>query len=258
MLNSVKYSGGEAIGVRGNSGERSSSEFQVFTDSGPKRRGRKSKRTLETFKSELIKDPGFTAYCLREESSQSAIFKREDDLREAIGVSYENRSKLHVRLQTFHFHFSEELVEHFTYFATLHRFDERKAYKENWTKWIAEDDVSACIAKEVERLTLEGYSGDILDKMFKSVRYYYRKKPFEAVPPKTRKPYESFPQYVLHRIDAHILDQIRNHTNFKISGRDEIFERDEVSYKNGGLTTSFGIRKYSISVRFSYETRDFR
>jgi hypothetical protein len=267
---------------------------EYFTDSRaeptPKRRGRKPKRTFETFKSELkeskiskicggeavvnsyelnsdeLRSPEFQGVAESIGRSKSAIFGRDensDELRsleftttsppqifefattsppqifefprtpmasppEYFTVSYENPrtpsaarpeyftnsyKTPQIRLQTFHFHFSEELVERFTYFATLHRFDERKAYKENWIKWIAEDDVNECIAKEVERLTSDGYTGDILDKMFKSVRYYYRKKPLEPVPPKIRKSYESFPQDVLQRIDEHILDQIRNHAN---------------------------------------------
>ena len=107
-------------------------------------------------------------------------------------------------IPTFHFHFSDDIVERFTYFATLHRFDERKVYKENWNKWIAEEDVAESISAEIDRLQVAGYTGDILDKMFKSVRYYYRKKPFEPAPPKTRKTYEAFPPTVLQSIDDHI------------------------------------------------------
>lgn len=208
--NSVAHS---KAGTATERGERSNaccaSEFQ----GNSKRRGRKPKHTLETFKAELKK--GEFLQDISSASEATVSVSEANATATANVVSYENKNKnenkkIQVRLETFHFRFSEELVERFTYFATLHRFDERKVYKENWVKWIAEEDVNACIAEEIERLTAEGYNGDILDKMFKSVRYYYRKKPFEPAPPKIRKTYESFPQDVLQSIDAHILDKIRD------------------------------------------------
>lgn len=157
------------------------------------RRGRKAKHTVDTIQQKLnIKD---------------AV-----DRKDAVDIT-----KIHI--ETLHFNFSEDLVERFTYFATLHRFDERKDYKENWTKWIAEEDVATSINAEIERLTAEGYKGNILDKMFKSVRYYYRKKPFEPAPPKTRKTYESFPKEVLESIDDHILGKIKEHATNEDSGK---------------------------------------
>jgi hypothetical protein len=154
-------------------------------DNIPKRRGRKPEHTLDAFKQKLEKEE----------------------------TNVEN-----IHLQTFHFHFSDELAERFTYFATLHRFDERKVFKENWQKWIVEEDVAQCIATEIEQLQTEGYKGDILDKMFKSVRYYYRKKPFEPNPPKTRKQYVSFSKETLRNIDEHILTQIKQHTENETDG----------------------------------------
>jgi hypothetical protein len=145
-----------------------------------KRRGRKPEHTLDAFKQKLEKEE----------------------------ANVDN-----IQLQTFHFHFSEELAERFTYFATLHRFDERKVFKESWQKWIAEEDVAQCIASEMEQLQTEGYKGDILDKMFKSVRYYYRKKPFEPNPPKTRKQYVSFSKEILSNMDDHILSQIKQQSD---------------------------------------------
>ena len=157
------------------------------------RRGRKAKHTVDTIQQKLnIKD---------------AVDRKDAvDQKDAVDIT-----KIHIK--TLHFNFSEDLVERFTYFATLHRFDERKDYKENWTKWIAEEDVATSINAEIERLTAEGYKGNILDKMFKSVRYYYRKKPFEPAPPKTRKTYESFPKEVLESIDDHILGKIKEHAS---------------------------------------------
>jgi len=118
-----------------------------------------------------------------------------------------------LHIQTFHFHFSEEMTEQFAYFAKLHQFDDRIAFKENWQSWIRGADVADCISRETERLMEEGYTGNILNKMFKSVRYYYRKKPANTPEPKKRKEYESLSQEVLRQMDEHILGQISENTD---------------------------------------------
>lgn len=72
------------------------------------------------------------------------------------------------------FEFSRELTEHVTAFANLHRYDDRKTYKEAWTAWLAHDEIAALFKNEVARLSALGYNGDVADKLFKSGRYYFR------------------------------------------------------------------------------------
>jgi hypothetical protein len=72
------------------------------------------------------------------------------------------------------FEFSGALVEHVTAFANLHRYDDRKTYKEAWTAWLAHDEIATLLANEVTRLRAIGYMGDVADKLFKSGRYYFR------------------------------------------------------------------------------------
>jgi hypothetical protein len=184
-------------------------EQQPILKIASSRRGRKAKHTLDKIQQKLnIQDVVDTKDAV--DTKTNVDQKDVVDQKDAVKIS-------NIHIETLHFHFSEDLVERFTYFATLHRFDERKDYKENWTKWIAEEDVATSINAEIERLTAEGYKGNILDKMFKSVRYYYRKKPFEPAPPKTRKTYESFPKEVLDSIDEHILGKIKEHASNEVS-----------------------------------------
>jgi hypothetical protein len=122
-------------------------------------------------------------------------------------------TELEIQLQTFHYNFSDELAERFAYFAALHRYEDRKTFKENWEKWIQEEDVANAIAKDRQALESEGYGGDTLDKMFKSVRYYYRKKPTVPKAPQKRKAYVAFPQEILAHIDKHIVEIIVANTN---------------------------------------------
>jgi hypothetical protein len=124
-----------------------------------------------------------------------------------------NPEEPEIKLQTFHHNFSESISERFAYFATLHRFDDRKTFKEAWQKWIQEEDVAADIQTEIQTLESNHYNGDILDKMFKSVRYYYRKKPITPKAPATRKEYVALPASVLESMDKHIIETMLQHTD---------------------------------------------
>ena len=72
------------------------------------------------------------------------------------------------------FEFSNATIESVMGFTTVHQYDDRKTYKEAWTKWLAHDEIAAMLKSEVERLTNLGYKGDVADKLFKSGRYYFR------------------------------------------------------------------------------------
>lgn len=94
--------------------------------------------------------------------------------------------------------FSQELYE----FSKIHQYDDRKTFKESWENWIQENnDVIEC---EIERLIKLGYQGDILNKMFKSSRYYFRKKSTEKKAPVQRRSYVSVSQDLLNSMDEFI------------------------------------------------------
>ena len=81
-----------------------------------------------------------------------------------------------VTIKTNRHTYSEEVVEQLSSFAKVHKYDDRKEFKEAWQKWMEEPDIKNLIVAEVARLTVNGLSGDIVDRMYKSARYYYRKK----------------------------------------------------------------------------------
>jgi hypothetical protein len=114
-----------------------------------------------------------------------------------------------VTIKTNRYTYSEEVVEQLSSFAKVHEYDDRKEFKEAWQKWMEEPDVKNLIVTEMARLTLNGLTGDILDRMYKSARYYYRKKCGEAVTePTIRKEYEGLPRTVLKTIDDYIYSEI--------------------------------------------------
>jgi hypothetical protein len=79
-------------------------------------------------------------------------------------------------IKTFRFEFSKSFIDELSRFSKVHQFDERRTYKEAWQKWKSNPEIDNIMSFEIRRLEKNGYSGDIEDKMFKSGRYYFRKK----------------------------------------------------------------------------------
>jgi hypothetical protein len=72
-------------------------------------------------------------------------------------------------------------------FSKIHQYDHRKDFKEAWEIWTENND--ELIEDEIRRLNNFGYDGDVVDKMFKSARYYFRKKSTEKKEPRKRRSY---------------------------------------------------------------------
>jgi hypothetical protein len=82
--------------------------------------------------------------------------------------------QLQLNARVLRFEFSSQLVELVTAFANVHRYDDRKTYKEAWVQWMAHNEVADLFNAEVARLKALGYKGDAADKLYKSGRYYFR------------------------------------------------------------------------------------
>lgn len=123
---------------------------------------------------------------------------------ELVPISEEN-TKLNATI--FRFQFTEAFMADLYKFAKIHQYDHRKDFKEAWTIWL--EETNDIIQEEVDRLNNLGYDGDILDKMFKSARYYFRKKSPIKVEPKVRKQYIGVSHDLLAAMDAHIRSTIR-------------------------------------------------
>ena len=113
-------------------------------------------------------------------------------------VSYDRESERESVI--FRFKFSDEFTSQLIPFAKLHQYDDRHLYKEEWTRWINNND--ELIINETRRLKSLGYDGDVHDKMYKSGRYYFRNKTEHAV--KTRRKYISLEHEILSAMDDHI------------------------------------------------------
>lgn len=101
----------------------------------------------------------------------------------------------------FRFKFSDEFANQLYPFAKLHQYDDRHTYKEEWTRWLMNND--ELIDTEVRRLKGLGYDGDIIGKMYKSGRYYFRNKT-SSKDAKVRRKYISLEHDMIDAMDEHI------------------------------------------------------
>lgn len=74
----------------------------------------------------------------------------------------------------FRFNFSENFNKQLEYFSKIHKNDDRFDFKEYWDKWTENNE--ELIDSEKKRLKCLGYEGDVINKMYVSARYYFRKK----------------------------------------------------------------------------------
>jgi len=112
------------------------------------------------------------------------------------------------KIQTFRYTFTKEFTEVLFQFAKVHQYDDRKIFKEEWNTWIKTDDINPLINEEIKKMNNDGFDGDVMDKMFKSARYYFRKKSTMPKDEKERKVYIGFTKTILEEMDKHILTQI--------------------------------------------------
>jgi len=127
------------------------------------------------------------------------------ELREEENMNdFSEDAKLHA--QIYRFKFTEEFMADLYKFAKIHQYDHRKDFKEAWIIWTEENE--DLVQEEIDRLLTLGYDGEILEKMFKSARYYFRKKSPIKVEPKQRRQYISVTHEILEAMDKHIRTNI--------------------------------------------------
>ena len=119
-----------------------------------------------------------------------------------------------INVNIYRYKFTNEFTEELFKFSKIHQYDHRKDFKEAWEIWM--DKNEELIDGEVRRLTNLGYDGDIIDKMFKSARYYFRKKSTEKKAPVKRRIYVGSQKDLLDAMDEHIKSNI-NSEDFKPS-----------------------------------------
>ena len=136
---------------------------------------------------------------IRNDDSGVERIDKHETIRYSISEdSDENRVSLNANI--YRYKFTQDFMDELHKFSKIHQYDDRKVFKESW---VAEND--ELVQDEMERLENLRYEGDILDKMFKSARYYFRKKGTSKPEPKSRRQYLSVQKDMLDAMDEHIL-----------------------------------------------------
>jgi len=162
-------------------------------------------------------------------------------------------------LKIHRFNFQQEFIDELYKFSKIHQYDHRKDFKEAWEIWLETND--ELVKEEIERLTILCYRGNILSKMYKSARYYFRKKSTEKKAPKPRNLYIGLEKQILDAIDLNITTLMKE-PNFKPSvGFDnfcnnniDLLKEEVKKLYREGLTSSDDIKK---KIKKTYKNRCF-
>ena len=162
--------------------------------------------------------------------------------------------------QVFRFKFDEQIVSMLYNFAKLNQHVDRKTYKELWENWTKENQEQ--IEREETRLKDLGYQGDVLLKMYKSARYYFRTKKVVKQEPKQRRQYVAANMDIIVLMDEHVKSNIKN-TNYRPASGYEDFCRNNLDaiqnavqeFMEGGLNDAGEIQ---AKLKKTYKNRYFQ
>ena len=112
--------------------------------------------------------------------------------------------------KTFRFKFSEEINDKLSNFGRLYSYANNEDLKSYWENWLNENE--EVIINENNRLIELGYKGNINDKLYKSVKYYWIKvHKLENVPNNEIDINNKNQTYII--INNKLLEKINNHVN---------------------------------------------
>lgn len=171
----------------------------------------------------------------------------------------DNEREHNIPIGIYRYKFTNEFTNELFKFSKVHQYDHRKDFKEAWEVWIGDNET--IIDEEVRRLTNLGYEGDIIDKMFKSARYYFRKKSTEKKQPVKRRIYVGSHKDLLEAMDEHIKSNISSREFKPSDGFDEFCKKNVDILKDqinilcqSGLTDSNEIK---AKIKKTYKNRYF-
>jgi len=158
----------------------------------------------------------------------------------------------------FRFKFSSEFNDNLLSFAKLHQLEDRHTYKDNWNRWILSN--SSIIDDESTRLKQLGYTGDIIDKMYKSGRYYYRTKKSNQTQTERRK-YISIDTDIIDLMDKYINDTYEQNIILKPSTTFNLFlkeyESNIISETNRLNNLELNDNEIKLKIKKTYKNRYF-
>lgn len=157
----------------------------------------------------------------------------------------------------YRYKFTEDFSTRLYNFAKIHEYDDRATFKEAWEEWSRENDET--MENETQRIIMLGYKGNIIQKMFKSARYYYRKKGTKKkAPTQPRKTYVSLPDKILKDMDLYIqsCNKMKPSESFHLFCEEnpEILRENAEWFQQNGYATSEEIHD---KIKKTYKNRHF-
>ena len=158
----------------------------------------------------------------------------------------------------YRFTYSSTFQNELCTFAQIHRFDDKNTFKQSWKSWIQEHQ--ELMDLEIQRLQRNGYQGDITNKMYKSVRYYYgcAKKNNKKTRPTT---YICISKTYHTAVDDHLqsIRKCKPEKAFQLFLQDEkykdIFEQEKKKIQNCGITNDSNIL---CKLKKTYKNRYYK
>ncbi len=156
--------------------------------------------------------------------------------------------------------FTQEFINQMYSFSKIHQYDDRHSFKEAWAQWTEEN--KDLILSETRRLCNDGYDGNVMDKMFKSARYYFRKKSTEKREPIKRRNYIGMSRELLESMDNHIYKSIKNPDYKPSNGYNDFYEENtemiETEIENWKAAGQMNEKEMMVAkIKKTYKNRYF-
>ena len=162
--------------------------------------------------------------------------------------------------KTYRYKFSNEFLENLKEFTRVHKFDDAKVFKENFETW--KEDNDEIITREVNYMRNMGYEGDVIDKMYKSARYYFKNKSNEKTKPKKRRQYigidvslkDKMDEYIQEKKDENkeckpstVYDEFMENVNHKL-----LLETEKTRLNSFGMSDDEVVKKFKKTFKNRY------
>ena len=159
--------------------------------------------------------------------------------------------------KTYRFKFSTGFLEILTRFSIIHRYDVPKDFKEAFE--LFKDTFKNEVQSEIKILNENGYTGNAIDKMYRSARYYFKNKDYtQNKTEKKRRRYIRQDRDFICTIDDHIESIIES---TKPSEGYEMFKKEfiEEYNKEQERLSEYFIEKANIEkkIKKTYKNRYF-
>ncbi len=111
-------------------------------------------------------------------------------------------------MSIYRFKLSSQITDELNLFVSINKYCVPQDFKDNWDKWIKTK--TELINMETKRLEKVGYTDSVINKMYRSARYYLKNKSSIKEKSAKRTKYIRLSKPIREQVDCHIDRIIRN------------------------------------------------